>query len=58
MSLSRNKSRIVAMSVLYQYFLYNKNKIEFNLESAINDMEATSDDFAKELIDGVIEKDD
>ena len=58
MSLSRNKSRIVAMSVLYQHFLYKKNKIEFNLESAINDMEATSDDFAKELIDGVIEKDD
>ena len=58
MSLARNKSRSVAMTILYQIYLYKKNKIEFVLDDVINEVNENDDEFVKSLVDGVLENDD
>lgn len=58
MSLARNKSRSVAMTILYQIYLYKKNKIEFVLDDVINEVNENDDKFAKKLVEGVLENDD
>ena len=54
MSISRTKSRIHAMTVLYQLDLYKKNKINYDLNEVINSNEFSDDEFAIEIINGVI----
>lgn len=58
MSLARNKSRVVAMTILYQVFLYKKNKIDYNIADIVNEVNASNDLFVKSLVDGVIKYDD
>lgn len=58
MSLARNKSRVVAMTILYQIYLYKKNKILYNIDEIIEGVNTTSDEFVKSLVYGVIERDD
>ena len=58
MSLARNKSRSVAMTILYQIYLYKKNKIEFVSDDVINEVNENDDEFVKSLVDGVLENDD
>ena len=59
MNLSRNDSRMLAMTILYQYDLFKRKKIECNLDSIIdtNLVDIDSDcEFAKELVNGVMDK--
>ncbi len=58
MSLARNKSRVVAMTILYQVFLYKKNKIDYNIADIVNEVNASNDLFVKSLVEGVIKYDD
>ena len=55
MNLSRNDSRMLAMTILYQIDLSKKKKIDYSKEELLNEYTEISTDFATELIDGVIE---
>ena len=50
MSISRTKAREEAMTILYQINLYEKNKINYEIEELLQD----KDEFTKELVNGVI----
>ena len=54
MTLNRNDARIKAMTILYQIFLYRKNKIEYNIDEVINENLEQSDDFVNTLVNGVL----
>ena len=58
MSLARNKSRVVAMTILYQVFLYKKNKIDYNIADIVNEVNASNDLFVKSLVEGGIKYED
>jgi len=55
MNLSRNDSRMLAMTILYQIDLCKKKKIDYSLEELLSEYNEVSNDFVIELIDGVIE---
>ena len=60
MNLSRNDSRMLAMTILYQFDLFNRKKIGTNIEELIDNNLVDindSDDFVKTLVNGVIEND-
>lgn len=54
MELSRSKARVVAMKILYQINLYNKNKIEYNVEDVILENLEGENEFVSSLVMGVI----
>ena len=61
MNLSRNDSRMLAMTILYQVDLFRRKDIDYSVEDVIesNILDIESDvSFAKELIYGVIENED
>ena len=58
MSLARNKYRVVAMTILYQVYLYKKNKIDYNIDDIISEVNDSDDLFVRSLVDGVIEYDE
>ena len=61
MKLSRNDSRVLAMAILYQVDLFNRKKIDYNLEEIIsNNVLDISDDisFVRDLVMGVINHND
>lgn len=58
MMLSRNDSRMLAMTILYQVELFKRKKIDYQLESVIEDnvKEIEGDvTFSKSLVYGVVE---
>lgn len=61
MNLSRNDSRMLAMTVLYQIDLFKRKKIDIDVEEVIkNNLEDLEYDleFTRSLINGVIDKND
>lgn len=61
MKLSRNDSRVLAMAILYQVDLFNRKKIDYDLEEIIsNNVLDISDDisFVRDLVMGVINHND
>ena len=59
MNLSRNDSRMLAMTILYQVDLFNRKKIDCKLEEVIENNLVDIDgevEFAKGLVYGVINK--
>ena len=58
MNLSRNDSRMLAMTILYQIDLSKKKKLDYNKEELLSEYSEVVNDFAIELIDGVIEKEE
>ena len=59
MNLSRNDSRMLAMTILYQIDLFNRKKIEYTTNEVItNNLEeiTDTDNFITILVTGVIEK--
>ena len=64
MKANRTVTRESAMAILYQIFLYKKNKINYDIEEVINeylesieieDRKKINIDFLKELINGVLD---
>lgn len=58
MNLSRNDSRMLAMIILYQIDLYTKKKIDYSKEALLAEYSEVMNNFAKDLIDGVLEKEE
>lgn len=57
MNLSRNDSRMLAMTILYQIELCKRKKIDYSLEELLSEYSEVINDFAKNIIDGVIAHD-
>ena len=58
MDISRNESRIKAMTILYQINLYKKNNIEYDTNTVINENIESNNEFIINLVNGVIEKEE
>lgn len=54
--ISRSKVRLESMKILYQCFLYKKNKIDYNIDELLDASLIKDNKYGKELIYGVIEK--
>ena len=54
--MNRNESRKVIMTILYQIFLYQRDKIDYKTDEVINDNLEIDNEFVKEMVNGVLEK--
>ena len=55
MNLSRNDSRMLAMTIIYQIDLMKKKKIDYSIEELLSEYNELNTEFARDLIDGVLE---
>ena len=55
MNLSRNDSRMLAMTILYQIDLCKKKKIDYTVEELLKDYSEVDNEFSNSLINGVLE---
>ncbi len=53
--INRSKLREVCMTILYQISVFEKIKIDYNLETLINDVIEIENDFVLSIINGVID---
>lgn len=56
--MDRHKSRYKIMTILYQVFLYRKNKIKVNLENIINDGLEEPNEYVETSVKGIIENEE
>lgn len=52
--LNRSESRKIIMTILYQIIVYDKNKLEYNVEDVIKENLELDNEFVKEIVYGVI----
>ena len=52
---SRSEFRKKIMTILYQISIYEKNKIEYNIDNVIKEVMPIDNEFVKEIVHGVIE---
>ena len=52
---SRSEFRKRIMTILYQISIYEKNKIEYNVDDVIKEVMPIENEFVKEIVHGVIE---
>ena len=57
-NISRSKIRLESMKILYQWYLYKKNKIDCNINDLIEESAIKDNEFGKILVSGVIDKED
>ena len=57
-NISRSKVRLESMKLLYQWYLYKKNKIDCNINDLVETSIIKDNNFGKNLINGVIDKED
>lgn len=55
MNLSRNDSRMLAMTIIYQMDLCKRKKINYTKEELLTEYSEVMNDFALNIIDGVVE---
>ena len=56
--MDRHKSRYKIMTILYQVFLYRKNKIDVNLESIINEQLEEENEYIETSVKGIIDNEE
>ena len=56
--MNRNESRRIIMTILYQIFLYQKDKIIYDVEDVINENLEIDNLFVREIVNGVLDKKD
>lgn len=54
--MNRNESRKVIMTILYQIFLYQRDKIDYKTDEVINENLEIDNKFVKEMVNGVLDK--
>ena len=52
--MNRNEARVIIMTILYQVFMYQNSKIEYNLDDVIKENLTIDNDFVKSMINGVL----
>lgn len=58
MTKNRSELREIAMKSLYQVYILEELKLEYNIDDIIHDQLEIENDFVKELVYGVLEKKD
>ena len=53
--MNRTELRKIIMTILYQIFLYESSKIEYNVEDVIKENMDINNDFVNEMVNGVLE---
>ena len=56
MSLTRSELREKIMTILYQVNVYRKEKMEYNIDSIIKEINLSNDEFVNSIVLGTIEK--
>ena len=56
--MNRNESRRIIMTILYQIFLYQKDKISYDVEDVINENLEIDNLFVRDMVKGVLDKKD
>ena len=56
--MDRHKSRYKIMTILYQVFLYRKNKIDVNLESIIKEQIEEENEYIESSVKGIIDNEE
>ena len=56
--MDRHKSRYKIMTILYQVFLYRKNKINISLEDIINEQLEEQNDYIENSVKGIIDNEE
>ena len=54
--MNRNESRKVIMTILYQIFLYQRDKISYDVKDVIDENLEIDNLFVREMVNGVLEK--
>ncbi len=57
-NISRSRIRLESMKLLYQWYLYKKNKIDSSIDDLLETSLIKDNEFGKVLITGVIDKED
>ena len=55
--MNRSESRILALNIIYQVFLYQKNNIDIDIDKLL-DEKCKDNDFASDIVKGTINKKD
>ncbi len=53
--MNRNEARTVIMTILYQIFMYQNSKLDYDLNEVIKDNLEIDNDFVKETVNGVLD---
>ena len=53
--MNRSELRKKIMTILYQIFLYENNKIEYNVEDVIKESIEIENEFVNKVVNGVLE---
>ena len=53
--MNRSEARGVIMTILYQVFMYDNNKIDYNLEDVFKENLKIDNDFVKKMVKGVLD---
>ena len=56
--MNRNEARKVIMTILYQIFLYQRDKINYDVEDVIDENLEIDNLFVREMVNGVLNKKD
>ena len=51
---SRSELRVSIMTILYQIYMYKKNKIDYNVDDVIKEVVEVDNEFVKETVYGII----
>ena len=56
--MNRSEARKVIMTILYQVFMFDNNKISYNLDDVFNENLEIDNEFVKLIVKGVLDKKD
>ncbi|MBQ7140616.1 MAG: transcription antitermination factor NusB [Bacilli bacterium] len=56
MKVSRSELREKIMTILYQIFMYQTNKMEFDLDNVIEEQVPIKNNFVNEIVNGVLDR--
>ena len=56
--MNRSEARKVIMTILYQVFMFDNNKINYNLADVFNENLEIDNEFVKTIVKGVLDKKD
>lgn len=54
--MNRTEARNIAMTILYQIFMYQANNIDYNKDEVIKENLPVDNDFVKLMVNGVLDK--
>ena len=53
--MNRSEARVIIMTILYQIFMYENNKIDYKIEDVIKENLPIDNEFVKGMVNGVLD---